>query len=420
MLRSIFLCLAVSATILPVHTGESGAQATVVTLDEALNEAHANNPTLKKQNEVIKSVKAKKWLEVLPGNPEFFIEEEGIPENDPPSEYEVRKIGLEQEFEFPAVYAYRLRYTALEARAQVLTLTQARNETSRDVRKAFYRTLMLKAQNEVYRETLELARRILTMAEAKVRAGESTAFETLRAKVDVAEADRNLSAVSKELTLSLYTLKQMMGREKHESVDVDGDLAYTPITIDVDALKETAMSHHPVLRQHLITLEQRQLDRKMAKASLFPSISLGYFRQSIQNEEKRDAWGGRIGVSIPLWSIWKERGEIASAAHETEAAGWRIEEEKRSILLTVEEASNSVSIAQETVENYEANMLNETSELVRIAERQYEEGEAGYLELIEATRTMQRARAGYYDALYDCLAALADLEYAVGAGIVTK
>ena len=54
---------------------------------------------------------------------------------------------------------------------------------------------------------------------------------------------------------------------------------------------------------------------------------------------------------------------------------------------------------------------------MRIATRSYEEGEMGYLEVTEALRRLNSTKAGYYQALYNYQAALAELEKAVGTSL---
>ncbi|MFQ5677096.1 MAG: TolC family protein, partial [bacterium] len=59
-------------------------------------------------------------------------------------------------------------------------------------------------------------------------------------------------------------------------------------------------------------------------------------------------------------------------------------------------------------------LLKEAAEVYHIALRSYEEGEVGYLQLLEAQQTLIAVRAGYIDTLANYNSALADLEQAAG------
>ena len=63
-------------------------------------------------------------------------------------------------------------------------------------------------------------------------------------------------------------------------------------------------------------------------------------------------------------------------------------------------------------------ILVEAQEAYRIAVRSYEEGEIGNLELLEGQRTLMEVNLSYADALFEYNMALAELEKAVGGGLL--
>ena len=406
-------CVLVLCMAVPFHDALS-ADISAVTLDQALIEALANNPTLKQHREEMSAIRTARWDAVLPGNPEVFMEQEGIPVGGSLSRYDERKIGITQEIEYPTIYSHRMAGARHEYQAASLSYAQSRNGVIRDVRKSYYRALMLRDRRDLYTEIGELTDRILVMAKRKADAGETTSYEVLRATVEKAEAERNIITASREHALALSELKLRLGRKLDNPVDVTGALEYRDTDIDPDRLEATAIENHPLLMSTHSELELRKTDASIAGASLFPSLSFSVFKQRFLADGGRDAWGGGIGLGLPLWSLWKERGRIRAADHRVEAAEWNIESEKRRLLLEAESAANTVILARDTIRNYRSSILQEVEEMVRMAERRYEEGEADYLELVEALRTMRRTRAGYMDILYGYLAALADLEYALG------
>ncbi len=69
------------------------------------------------------------------------------------------------------------------------------------------------------------------------------------------------------------------------------------------------------------------------------------------------------------------------------------------------------------MERYIQTLLAQAEEVYRIALRSYEEGEVGYLQLLEAQQTLIAVRRGYIDALASYQAALAELERATGINL---
>ena len=390
-----------------------------VTLKQAIEEAVACNPELLKACGIIQAVQAGFWAAVSPENPGFFAEYEEIPTGRHSlSGYGERKIGLAQEFDFPLAYYYRGQWynqKIQQADAEYLLL---RNDVIVEVKKRFLRVLLLEKKKQLYENSALLTRRLFQQAQIRVEAGESAPYDTLRVKIDLAEVKNNILAVTKEYETALLGLKLLMGREKSDTVHITGELTFSPISLHGDSLKQMAMAHHPVLKKAALSVNQKNIEKKLTYLKLMPNFELSYFRQDFREVTSPKAWGGEIGFSIPLWSFLMGRGRTRAASHEIEAARWQIEVEKRKVLLEVEDAFSDLFIAEGYVKNFHQNILREVEELVRIASRSYEEGEMSYLEVTEAFRSMNRTKAGYYDRLFEYCVAQADLEKAVGVSLL--
>ncbi len=414
MMQSLFYVLVCCFVLLT--TFNTTGHAEPLTIDRAVTEALRHNPGLISFSEEIKAVKAARWDMVLPDNPDIFIEHEGIPLGSSVSEYGEKKIGISQIIELPWMYYYRGKSNTMESHAAEAGYQSLKKDITVKVRKAFYRVLLLQNQMKLYSGIVDLTENLYRTAKIKVDAGETTAYESLRAKVDLAEAENRYLEVSTNHTYSLYALRQLLGRGKDDTLEITGEMAFEPVDIDIDRLKVQSLKSHPSLKQALYHVEQRSVEKTLSKLSFVPALSVSYFAMDMR-EESSSAWGGEIGFSLPIWGLWKERGSLKAADHRLQAAGWQVESQKRSVLADVEQAANRLIVAQDHLVKYRDDVLGEVDEMVRIAEKSYAEGEMSYLEMTEALRTMQRAKAGYYEGLYDYLAAAADLEQAVGMSI---
>jgi len=389
--------------------------ARTLTLPQAIEEAVTNNPGLLKAGHEIQSVEAGLWEAVSPDNPEVFAEFEEIPRGSRSlSDYSGRKIGFAQEFEFPLSYYYRGKLYNKKKIHAYSVYKLLRNDVVVEIRKSFFKVLLIEKKIQLSQDSARLTQELFEKAKIRVEAGESAPYDTLRVKIDLAEAENGISVLNSEHEAALYELKLLLGRRKDDAVEIEGDLQFSSLSLDQDSLKQVAMDNHPLLRDALSTADQMKIKKKLSWLGLVPHFKLSYFRQDFRDKAPPKAWGTEIGLSVPFWAIMKERGNIRAASHELEAARWQIEVEKRKVLLNVEEAFSNLFIAEKHVMNYRDNILSEVKELVRIATRSYEEGEMGYLEVTEAYKTLNRTNAGYYDAIYAYLSAQADLDKAVG------
>jgi cobalt-zinc-cadmium efflux system outer membrane protein len=392
----------------------SPARAQKLTLNDVIREAVANNPDLLKAERDYKTAKARLWEGVSPTYPELFMEFGGVPRGYPWSDFRERKTGLVQGIEFPLAYAFRGHWHILEKNRTFSEYERMRNELVSNVKKKFYRVILLHEKIHLYDEIERITRENFQKARIRVFAGETSPYDTLKLKVDLAEVENELFALRTHLALHHSELVVLLGREIGDSLQVKGSLTYSPISIDQDSLRKAALSHQPVLREAEFHVRQKKVMRNLAWTKLLPDLKLKYFRHELPDIPLNDAWGGEIGLSIPLWFFFRGQGSIRAAAHQAQAAAFRYESKKRNILLAVDEAVSQLLIAEHRVTNYQENTLKEVEELVRIATRSYEIGEMGYVELAEALRTLNRIKAGYFESLYRYLAAQADLEKAVG------
>ena len=389
-----------------------------LSLQEAIEEAITHNPELLKAEREIHSAQAGLWEAVSPENPELFTEYEDIPDGSHSlSDFGEKKIGFIQELEFPLVYYFRGRWQNFEKNNVNDEYLLLRNEIVADVKKCFFNVILLEKKRQLYEDIARLTRSLYQKARIRVIAGESASYDTLKVKVDLAEVENTVLALKTEYEVTRYELGLLLGREEGNVIEIDGDLLFTPVPLNKDSLKQAAIENHPLMKEALTKLSQKNIEKNLSWLELMPNINVSYFHQEFPDEPSPKAWGGEIGISIPFWTFLRGQGKIRVASYELEAAKWQVESEKMHVLLEIEESYSRLIVAEKQVKNYRENTLMEVKELVRIATRSYEEGEMGYLEVAEAFRSMNRTMAGYYEALFEYLAAQAELEKAVGISL---
>ena len=414
-MRNRLICLVL--LILLVSVPAQGI-AQKITLEQAIEEAIIHNPEILKADQEILGAKAGFWEAISPENPEIFAEYEEIPKDRHSlSDYGEKKIGFAQELEFPVVYYFRGQWYNFEKKNVKSEYLLLRNDVVARVKKNFFKVLLLEKNRQLYEDIAQYTRNLYQKARIRVEAGESASYDTLKVKVDLAEVENQVLGITKEYEVALYELKLLLGRKEGDAIEIEGDLMFSPVSLNQDSLKQVAMANHPLLREALAQVCQKKIEKNLSWLGLMPNIKVSYFHQEFPRELSPKAWGGEIGLSIPFWAFLKGQGMIREASHELEAAKWQVESKKIKVLLEVEEAYSKIIVAERQVQNYRENMLREVEELVRIATRSYEEGEMGYLEVTEAFRSMNRTKAGYYAALFKYLAAQSDLERAVGVSL---
>jgi cobalt-zinc-cadmium resistance protein CzcA len=370
---------------------------------------------LLKAAQQVKSASAALWDAVSPDHPEFFIEFEGIPEGQKGfSNYEVRKIGFHQTFDFPLIYLFKGRQLGFVRNEALSEYNQTRNWVIYQAKKTYYLALKLQKQVQLFHEMIRLHRENYQKARIRVIAGEATPYDTLKVKVGLATVENQAIAVEKELKNALASLAVIMGRAKSQGLKVTGELIFQPMSWKEDSLLQLATRQHPKILKNLAILNRKKVKGHIAWTKLLPDISLRYFRMDYQSGQGPKGWGGELGLSVPLWFFLKSQGQIRTSHHQVQASRWQYNHEKQHVLLDIQKAMTKLQLYSQQVKNYQENTLIEAEELLRITQRSYEEGEMGYLALADALQIFNRTQVAYTDALYHYWIAFADLEYAVG------
>jgi cobalt-zinc-cadmium efflux system outer membrane protein len=146
--------------------------------------------------------------------------------------------------------------------------------------------------------------------------------------------------------------------------------------------------------------------------SYLPDFEIGVNRHSIEGEGK--FWDFTLSFTVPLFFWQPKKGEIAEASANILALQKESEHIVNTINLEVEEAYTIAKAAEDQIQLYEKEILEQSEEVYNMFSFSYQEGEIGSIELIDARRTLLEARQSYADALFFYDVSLAALELSIG------
>ncbi len=394
--------------------GSCNLYAQKLTIGKAVNTALSEHPEILSAREDLSALSAKRWSDISPPNPVVFYEAEGIPlDTYSLNGYQERKYGISQSFDFPLSIFYRAKQSRQAVYAARQRLDRVKQKIRRDVKIACFSYISAKQKQLLHQSIYELTLEQLDKARVRVLAGESTAYDSLRARVDLAEAQNQLAASKREIHLTKQHLLLQIGKETTEDFDIDFILDYTPEIFNADELADTALKYHPEIVEKQETRKRLLMQSRSAWADILPGISITYFQKEHKASNQR-GWGAEIGLSLPLWFFLENQGNIRQASFRVSSADYELAALKLKIEHNIRQAVISCQNAQTRVINFQEGAVKEAEELVRIASMSYQEGEMSYLEWTEAVRAMDRVQIGLLDAMIELHKSKADLEYAAG------
>lgn len=288
-----------------------------------------------------------------------------------------------------------------------------------DVKKAYYSVLLTKELVNVNNLSLKNSIDNLNIVEAKFRSGTVTEFDLLRAKVKVESIKPNLSQSESNLVIAQKMLKNVIGIKTEEQVDVTGKLTYDSSEVygnTDDLIKKIAEKNVSVRQLNISKLISEELV-KVSTSSFLPKFYL--FSQfgltANENDEKQflkyryyRTVNAGIGLSWDLNFLKNSytRSQSLTDVKKTEElisdVKQKLKIQAQNVILKIEDAKKRI-IAQ--------------NENIKLAERGYELANISYkggvlnqIDVLDAELMLNQSRLGYYQAIYDYLSAIAELE----------
>lgn len=321
--------------------------------------------------------------------------------------------------------ARHLRERALQQHRSVI------NDTLLEVRVAYLDTLLAEEQILVNEQSVLLLEEELADTRRRYEAGTVPKFNVLRAEVQLANARPRLSRARNAWRIAKNNLANLLGYDLPETILEDvplrltGSLAREPFSIDMSAALSQAIENRPELaaiRETEALAQQRVVD---ARSGYKPSVQIygGYTGRNTTFDddlvEVVDGWTAGAQLRWNLFDGLATRGRISEAEAHVEKVSVEASDLVRRVELEVRTAYSGFVEATEVLDATEK-VVEQGEEALRLATSRYEAGTGTQLDVLAAETALTEARTTQNMALRDYAVALARLERAIGAQIVTS
>lgn len=411
------LHLIVSA-LLSLSAVASRAQAPVaastasLSLASALDAARRSNPEIR--------VALKRWDAALkrtvsqatPEKPRLGLERMYAPAGQTPlTGAPETVVSLTQEFPFPTTLYLRGSRASKEAEVAEQVYRAKVREVLAKTRTAYAMLYLSSKSRKLLDENIELMRRFAKVAESKYAAGAVGGSDAMKAQVELTKMLNMGVAVDQEKELASAMLNAAMGRPAWESLGAPRDLEPGRLEKAREELEALALARRPELRAAALSAELSQTSLALARSEFLPDIMVGYRRRT-------DAMRGRssdamLGLSLPLW-FWKPAAMVAEASAEKEMAEAELETARLMTGADLRAALVRVQTAQRLAESYKTSLLPQAESALSVAESSYQAGKAGFLDLLDAQRSLLNFKLEYFQYLADYEQRTAELERVIG------
>jgi multidrug efflux system outer membrane protein len=289
-----------------------------------------------------------------------------------------------------------------------------------DLAQAYFTIRLYDQQVKIYQEALKLYQRQLDLTQSKFKAGLALQSDVLQAKIQVDSATNQLIEVQRLRAKQEHAIAVLLGRPPSNFTFAAQDTApvipTVPAGVPVDLLNRRP---DVAKAEHQLAAANAQIG--MAKADFFPSFSLtgsaGFESSSFQHltDWQNRIWSVGAGLNLPIF----QGGKLTAALAQARASYEELVANYRTAVLTafqdVEDQLSDLHLLAEKAASLDAT-VGSAREFFRLAELQYRQGLATYLQVIDANQSLLTNELAAAQAQHDRLTATVLLIKAVGGG----
>lgn len=386
-----------------------------LTMDGIVKAAIDANPTLAAAEFSADAARARPPQAGTPPDPEFMLEFYQVPIDTMDVKQGTIEYMVEQQVPFPSklVYGYKAEKREAEAKAHTTSATQ--NEIISQVKKVYLDIWRLQEEERINRQALNVYSANKARAETAYSALESPISDPVRASVDLGEIEGRLVLLEQEKQEMLAALSSIIARDISES-DIFSPPPSESDVGDLAKLIEKASFEKPEVKEADKMLEAGRFRKSFAKQQYIPDLLFRFSYMDMPGN-MQNAWTGRVGLSIPLWSLSKQRFQVREAdANLSRARSMKMAAELASAK-EVKSAYARLVAAKKMVDIYSKKVVPRAEILLSSSEETYKSKKGDFLNVVESIRTLTDSRLMLVKAKADVAKARADLDRAVGVSI---
>jgi NodT family efflux transporter outer membrane factor (OMF) lipoprotein len=290
-----------------------------------------------------------------------------------------------------------------------------------DIASTYFQLLSLRDRIRLANETLGLAEGILGLLETQRANGAITDYEVAQQRSNVASQRATMASLQQSERTTLDALAVLLGRPPQGFI-VQGDslaaLALPPVTA---GLPSELLLRRPDIRKAEADLRAANYDIGAARAARFPSLDLTgrIGTQAGSTSSLFDPGTMIYSIAASLTAPIFQGGRLEGGEELSRAQNQELEETYRASILTAfRDAEDALGATVNTGRQYAfaSEAFNQANDAYRIVEARYRAGTVGFLDLLDAQRSVFSANDTMVQAALSRFSANVSLYKALGGG----
>lgn len=385
------------------HTADA---APPLTLEQAVSMALTTSPALRSAAVNVAIAEGVKLQAGTFPNPEVSFLREGMQKG-----YRTDTVQVSQRLELGGKRRARIAVADYDRALAVSDVTVGRSDLRADVTLAYMEALTAQERVDLARASLKLAANATNAAARRVTAGKISPLEQTRSNVAEASARLELSQALSELTQAYRNLTALWG----STAALDRSLVMPDIeqvVVPPLAQLQAKLDSSPQMQRARTQIAREEAEVKLERAQRFPDLH-------VTVGTKKDTELGRsqtvVGLSVPLPLFNRNQGNLLSALRRVDKSKAEAEVEQLRLSQALSSIHQRAQLSQEQIVAMRQEILPAAQQAFDAAVTGFELGKFGFIDVLDAQRTLFQNRALYLRALSDRYRSIADLQRYVAA-----
>ena len=393
--------------------------AETVQLQQLLEEADRNNPSLKAALEQIAVADSKIAQVTSLSDPVLSIALSNYPYDEfttnvsPMTGNEFR---LAQMFPFPGKLDAKGEVAAKKSRWFAAAYQDNRLQVRQQVKDAWYRLLFQRRAIELTNNNLQLIDDFIKLTEARYEVGKGLQQNVLKAHLQRSKQLDMLLSLQQNEAATLAELNSLAGHETDRPLEIIAELQAVEQTYQLAELQQQAEQERPMFAAFAALIEQYKGQRELADLDYYPDFTLwaGYrWRDDALNDGGTDFLSAGVSFNLP---IRKERrgAAVAEADSSLRLAYQKRNDFRNKVNLAIHRSLTKLEQTGKLVELYQGGIIPQANQTFQATLSAYQVDKVDFLDLLDSVMSMYRYEIDYARALSDQQRSRAQLEAAAG------
>jgi len=326
---------------------------------------------------------------------------------------DVVTLELSQLIELGGKRTARIEAAALTKQLADWDYEAKRADVLTQVTQAFIDVLAAQQRLALTQQTHDLANQTTATTAARVQAGKVSPVEETKANVARASVQIELMRARKELEAARKRLAAGWGSTTARFDSVIGNLDSLPALTSLDSLQQR-LSKNPDLARWATEITQRQALISMEKSKAIPDVTatIGASKYLMPGD-----YALTVGFSVPLPVFDRNQGRIQEAEHRLSKAEQELRNTEVRITTALNTAYQALDAAHSEIMALRQEILPGARSAYDAAREGYRLGKFGFLDVLDAQRTLFGSQNQYLAALANYHKSVADVERLVGSAM---